>query len=182
MLLFFALFGLVCVLKFRKSCRVPYGIQWWFWLTLSCVSLTCSLWLVFLSLSYRLWIINFFHKFFFFFFSIKYVGIFSCLLGLSILVRSYWQLLCNRKISARFLIIYLIIKSSVIVFSCVAIYLTIFYVHLSTLVKAGPHDSVMTSAFQASLEVRFLKLSNQNFKNSKNNNLKKILIREDWLR
>lgn len=29
----------------------------------------------------------------------------------------------------------------------------IFYVHLSQLTKAGPHDSMMTSAFQASLEV-----------------------------
>lgn len=32
------------------------------------------------------------------------------------------------------------------------VYLGIFYVHLSILTKAGPHDSVMTSAFQASLE------------------------------
>lgn len=127
MLLFFALFGLVCILKFRKSCKAPYAPQWWFWLVLSCVSLTCSL-------------------------CIKYVGIFSCLLGLSILVRSYWQLLCNRKISARFLMIYLLIKSCVVAISCMAVYLAIFYVHISILTKAGPHDSVMTSAFQASLE------------------------------
>jgi len=33
------------------------------------------------------------------------------------------------------------------------IYLTIFYIHLAVLSRAGPHDSVMTSAFQASLEV-----------------------------
>lgn len=32
------------------------------------------------------------------------------------------------------------------------IYLGIFYIHLTTLYRAGPHDSVMTSAFQASLE------------------------------
>uniref|UniRef100_T1GJJ7 Protein O-mannosyltransferase 1 n=1 Tax=Megaselia scalaris TaxID=36166 RepID=T1GJJ7_MEGSC len=30
--------------------------------------------------------------------------------------------------------------------------LAIFYIHLNTLTKAGPHDHVMTSAFQASLE------------------------------
>lgn len=34
----------------------------------------------------------------------------------------------------------------------ICIYLGIFYLHLSTLHRAGPHDSVMTSAFQASLE------------------------------
>lgn len=28
-----------------------------------------------------------------------------------------------------------------------------FYIHLSILIKAGPHDNIMTSAFQASLEV-----------------------------
>ena len=37
------------------------------------------------------------------------------------------------------------------------LYLYIFYVHLATLTKAGPHDTVMTSAFQASLEVGCLK-------------------------
>lgn len=33
-----------------------------------------------------------------------------------------------------------------------AIYAGLFYIHLGVLYKAGPHDSVMTSAFQASLE------------------------------
>ena len=36
----------------------------------------------------------------------------------------------------------------------VVLYIYIFYVHLSILTKAGPHDNVMTSAFQASLEVK----------------------------
>lgn len=35
----------------------------------------------------------------------------------------------------------------------IIVYTTIFYVHLSLLTKAGPHDNIMTSAFQASLEV-----------------------------
>ena len=34
----------------------------------------------------------------------------------------------------------------------VLLYLGIFYVHLSVLYKAGTHDSLMTSQFQASLE------------------------------
>ena len=40
-----------------------------------------------------------------------------------------------------------------LLFVPVAVYLAVFYVHLSVLTKAGPHDNVMTSAFQASLEV-----------------------------
>jgi dolichyl-phosphate-mannose-protein mannosyltransferase len=45
-----------------------------------------------------------------------------------------------------------IIKGVILVGLPIVIYLGIFYIHLSTLYKAGPHDSVMTSAFQASLE------------------------------
>ena len=33
-----------------------------------------------------------------------------------------------------------------------AVYVGVFYAHLTMLPKAGPHDSVMTSAFQASLQ------------------------------
>ena len=34
-------------------------------------------------------------------------------------------------------------------------YLSVFYVHLAVLTNAGPHDTIMTSAFQASLKVKF---------------------------
>lgn len=33
-------------------------------------------------------------------------------------------------------------------------YLLFFYVHLLLLYRSGPHDQIMSSAFQASLEVR----------------------------
>jgi len=33
-----------------------------------------------------------------------------------------------------------------------AVYVGVFYVHFKTLHRAGPHDSIMTSAFQASLD------------------------------
>lgn len=33
-------------------------------------------------------------------------------------------------------------------------YLSFFYVHLTLLCRSGPHDQIMSSAFQASLEVR----------------------------
>ena len=36
-----------------------------------------------------------------------------------------------------------------------AIYISTFYVHLTLLTKAGPNDDIMTSAFQASLEVPY---------------------------
>lgn len=36
----------------------------------------------------------------------------------------------------------------------VVMYLLFFYAHLTLLCRSGPHDQIMSSAFQASLEVR----------------------------
>lgn len=36
----------------------------------------------------------------------------------------------------------------------VLVYLLFFYVHLLLLCRSGPHDQIMSSAFQASLEVK----------------------------
>jgi dolichyl-phosphate-mannose-protein mannosyltransferase len=44
MLLLFALFGLLCILKFRRYHHHPYCLQWWLWLSLGAASLTCALW------------------------------------------------------------------------------------------------------------------------------------------
>lgn len=41
------------------------------------------------------------------------------------------------------------------------LYLSFFYVHLALLYRSGPHDQIMTSAFQASLEVK--KMSSWNW-------------------
>ena len=43
-------------------------------------------------------------------------------------------------------------ESAVLIIIPITIYVGLFYVHLSILTKAGHHDSLMTSAFQASLD------------------------------
>ena len=48
---------------------------------------------------------------------------------------------------------HLVVRLSMLVGLPVLIYLSVFYVHLSILTKAGPHDDVMSSVFQSSLEV-----------------------------
>ncbi|EEB13374.1 protein O-mannosyltransferase, putative [Pediculus humanus corporis] len=126
-LLFFAIFGLLCILKFKKHSLKFHNSSWCFWLTLSFASLTCSL-------------------------CVKYVGIFSYLLGLWIVAYSCWEMLSNQNISIRSILFYSLGKLFIAIFVSVGVYLLIFYLHLSFLTKAGPHDSVMTSAFQASLE------------------------------
>jgi len=90
----------------------------------------------------------------YFCFSIKYAGFLTYLLGMWILLRDAWALVGNRKLSTRLLTVYLTVQSAVVFLSTAAVYLGVFYLHLALLTKAGPHDSVMTSAFQASLEVR----------------------------
>ncbi|XP_017784724.1 PREDICTED: protein O-mannosyltransferase 1 [Nicrophorus vespilloides] len=125
MLLFFSLFGILCILKFRKLDL--YSLKWFTWLILAAISLTCAL-------------------------CIKYVGFYSCCLGLAIIARDFWKILGSKQYSDRKLLTRFTIQALVIIIIPALVYLGIFFVHLKVLYKAGPHDSIMTSAFQASLE------------------------------
>ncbi|XP_076220621.1 protein O-mannosyltransferase rt isoform X2 [Nomia melanderi] len=123
----FSLFGLICIMKFRKVMDQPMTLSWWIWLSLGIANLTCAL-------------------------CVKYVGLYSLILALFLIASDYWTLIPRKSLSSTVLYIHLIIRIIVIVGVICTVYLTIFYIHLSILSKAGPHDSVMTSAFQASLE------------------------------
>lgn len=127
MLLFFSLFGLLCILKFRHYYHKLYSFFWWFWLSLAFVSLTCAV-------------------------CVKYAGFYSFCLGLAILGRDYWKLLADSKLSDRSLLLRFLGKALIVICIPIGVYLSVFYAHLAVLVNAGPHDSIMTSAFQASLE------------------------------
>lgn len=86
----------------------------------------------------------------------KYIGVLSYMLGVWMIARDGWRLLADRKLTSRFLTLYLTAQALLVAVVTAVVYLSVFYLHLSLLTKAGPHDSVMTSAFQASLEVRQL--------------------------
>lgn len=60
-------------------------------------------------------------------------------------LRSRWQTAVLYHVVAR---------GAVLVALPVVLYLGFFCLHLKLLYRTGPHDQVMTSAFQASLEVR----------------------------
>ncbi|XP_020282820.1 protein O-mannosyltransferase 1 [Pseudomyrmex gracilis] len=127
MLIQFSLLGLLCIVKFRKVMDRPTSASWWIWLTLGTVNLTCAL-------------------------CVKYVGFYSMLLALFLIARDYWSLLPRKTLSSAMLWLHLLMRLVVLISVTATVYLSIFYVHLAILSKAGPHDSVMTSAFQASLE------------------------------
>ncbi|XP_011506531.1 PREDICTED: protein O-mannosyltransferase 1 [Ceratosolen solmsi marchali] len=123
----FLLMGLLCIMKFRKIMDDPTTLAWWFWLALGLINLTCAL-------------------------CVKYVGFYSLLLALYLIFRDYWSLIPRKTLSAVVLYLHLFARLLVIGIIIIFVYLSVFYAHLLTLTKAGPHDSVMTSAFQASLE------------------------------
>lgn len=127
MLLCFALFGILCILKFRKHHQQPYTFYWFMWLIFGIISLTCAL-------------------------CVKYAGFYTFCLGIFLLGRDFWKLLANRNLSDRALYVLFVVQSCVVLIVSCFVYLTIFYIHLDVLYKAGPHDSIMTSAFQASLD------------------------------
>lgn len=84
--------------------------------------------------------------------SVKYVGFYSYVLGGILVARHIWQELQDRSDSDFKVMLKTFVKGLLLIAVPIGIYLAVFYIHLATLYKAGPHDSVMTSAFQASLE------------------------------
>ncbi|XP_048773923.2 protein O-mannosyl-transferase 1-like [Ostrea edulis] len=127
MLLFFMCLSLYSYLKFRNLSHREFSVQWFFWLSLTGVSFACSL-------------------------SIKYVGFFTAVLILMQVAKDYWKMLADVTKTDLGLVKHLFIRALFLLTVPIISYLFIFYIHLSLLTKAGPHDNIMTSAFQASLE------------------------------
>lgn len=91
-------------------------------------------------------------SFFTFAISVKYVGFYTCCLGAFLILKFLWKLLSEQHRSKMNLFWHFLVNWSIFTIIPAIIYLTIFYNHFEVLKKAGPHDSIMTSAFQASLE------------------------------
>ncbi|GAB1607719.1 protein O-mannosyl-transferase 1-like [Argonauta hians] len=127
MLLFFMAMALLSFLKFHHMPEREFTVQWWFWLTLTGLSLTCA-------------------------FSIKYIGVMTYLLLLLLLAKDYWSMLADVIKSDLCLIHHFLARFLCVCLLPVSLYIGIFFIHLGLLTKAGPHDNVMTSAFQASLQ------------------------------
>ncbi|KAK7094771.1 protein O-mannosyl-transferase 1-like [Littorina saxatilis] len=127
MLIFFSCLAIMSYLKFRNLRHRAFSVRWWFWVCLTGVSFTCSL-------------------------SIKYSGAFTALLIVCLAAKDFWALLDDLRLTDMCLVKQLLARVLMLVCVPVGVYLAVFYLHLTLLTKAGPHDNVMTSAFQASLE------------------------------
>uniref|UniRef100_A0AAG5DKB6 Protein O-mannosyltransferase 1 n=1 Tax=Anopheles atroparvus TaxID=41427 RepID=A0AAG5DKB6_ANOAO len=124
-LLFFAAFGILMVLKFVQAS--PFSVRWWTFGSLAACSLTAAI-------------------------CVKFIGFYSYLVALYIMGRHVWMELPDRRKSNVYIIGKVVAQVALVVAVSLAVYVGCFYVHFEALYKAGPHDNVMTSAFQASLE------------------------------
>uniref|UniRef100_A0A8C9VVY9 Protein O-mannosyl-transferase 1 n=1 Tax=Scleropages formosus TaxID=113540 RepID=A0A8C9VVY9_SCLFO len=134
-LIFFLLLAVVSYLRFRNNS----GVSCWGWLVLSGVSCACAV-------------------------GVKYMGLFTHLLLLSLAAVHTWRLIGDRTLGntngCRLSLLCLQMTVAVQVFArCLALvvlpvllYLAFFFIHLNLLYRSGPHDQMMSSAFQASLE------------------------------
>ncbi|XP_022104921.1 protein O-mannosyl-transferase 1-like isoform X1 [Acanthaster planci] len=125
-LLFFTFSALLSLLKFRQIVR-SFSLSWWLWMLSLGVTMTCAV-------------------------SVKYSSIFMVSLVCLIVAYDYWQLIGDKSLSLKTLLCHFLARLSLLNILPLLMYLGIFYVHLSVLSKAGPHDNQMTSAFSASLE------------------------------
>lgn len=123
-LLFFVLLSLLSLVKVRQ--KQPFSRSWLGWLLLLSTNLAAA-------------------------FSTKFVGISSLVLAAFVLARDFWLQLPDKRIASSKLFAQSFCYFIAFLVWPIVIYIGIFYVHLSLLVNAGPHDNIMTSAFQASL-------------------------------
>ncbi len=119
--------------------------------------------------------------FFCLFFRVKYMGLFTYILLLGLAAVHTWHVIGDRTLShVSFsciillgftalwfctlwfwdlcekgkVVVQILLRFLALVVLPVIMYLGFFYIHLTLLYRSGPHDQMMSSAFQASLEVQ----------------------------
>nr|XP_025744045.1 protein O-mannosyl-transferase 1 isoform X4 [Callorhinus ursinus] len=127
-LIFFNLLAVLSYLKFSNSQKQrPFSLSWWFWLTLTGVACSCAV-------------------------GVKYVGVCTYLLVLTVASVHAWHLIGDRTLSHVRVLCHLLARAAALLVIPALMYLLFFYVHLILVYRSGPHDQIMSSAFQASLE------------------------------
>uniref|UniRef100_A0AC11ED22 Protein O-mannosyltransferase 1 n=1 Tax=Ovis aries TaxID=9940 RepID=A0AC11ED22_SHEEP len=127
-LIFFNLLAVLSYLKFSNSQKHrPFSPRWWFWLVLTGVACSCAV-------------------------GIKYVGVFTYLLVLGVAAVHAWHVIGDQTLSNVRVLCHLLARAAALVVLPILVYLLFFYIHLLLLYRSGPHDQIMSSAFQASLE------------------------------
>ncbi|XP_017492866.1 PREDICTED: protein O-mannosyltransferase 1-like, partial [Rhagoletis zephyria] len=83
---------------------------------------------------------------------VKYIGIFTLLQVQMMAFADVYLKIADKTIRTLHLWLEFLLHLVAFILLPLLVYCLVFYVHLSILVRAGPHDNIMTSAFQASLD------------------------------
>ncbi|KAL9988913.1 hypothetical protein ACROYT_G003407 [Oculina patagonica] len=133
-LLFFSAASLLCYLKFHKESNRPFTQAWWAWLFLTGIALLGA-------------------------YSTKYTGIFTFFTVGYLTGRDLWKLIGNHSLPSRELARHVISRVACLIVFPAMLYLLQFYILFAVARKTGPHDDMMSSAFQASLEGGLAKIT-----------------------
>lgn len=124
-LIFFMLLSFFCYLRFHNSCHRSWLS--YCWLLLSGASIAAAI-------------------------GVKYMGVLSYLLLLCVACVHTWSLIGDRALSHLTVCVHAVCRFVCLVVVPVLLYVFWFYIHLRLLHRSGPHDQLMSSAFQATLE------------------------------
>ncbi|XP_047134650.1 protein O-mannosyl-transferase 1 isoform X1 [Hydra vulgaris] len=126
-MLFFIAFSICCYIKFVKEYTRPFCFYWWVYLVSLGISLTAT-------------------------FSIKYNGFLTILLLGGIIAYEMWIIMGDVTVPAKSVIYHMLARTGCLVVLPLFLYIVQFYILLNVLYKSGPHDNLMSSAFQRTLE------------------------------
>ncbi|KAI4898339.1 hypothetical protein NFI96_024570, partial [Prochilodus magdalenae] len=83
---------------------------------------------------------------------VKYMGLFTYLLLLGVAAVHTWHVIGDKTLNNGKVLGQVVVRFLALVVLPAVLYLGFFFVHLTLLYHSGPHDQMMSSAFQASLE------------------------------
>ncbi|XP_062037611.1 protein O-mannosyl-transferase 2 isoform X5 [Lepus europaeus] len=125
-LMFFIMAAMLSMVKYNSCADRPFSAPWWFWLSLTGISLAGAL-------------------------GVKFVGLFIILqVGLNT-IADLWHLFGDLSISLMTVGKHLTARILCLIVLPLALYTAIFAVHITVLNKSGPGDGFFSSAFQARL-------------------------------
>ncbi|NXP89440.1 POMT2 transferase, partial [Passerina amoena] len=125
-LMFFLMGAVLSMVKCNSCADRPFSASWWFWLSLTGVSLAGAM-------------------------GVKFVGLFVVLLvGLNT-IYDLWDLLGNLSLSLVMFGKHLLARVLCLIIVPLALYTAMFAVHFAVLNRSGPGDGFFSSAFQSQL-------------------------------
>lgn len=125
-LLFFTFTTVYCLACFHNQKKYPFDFEWWFWLSMTGLSIGCVT-------------------------SVKWVGLFVTLLVGAHTADELWEKFGDLRMPIRTYLQHWAARVSCLIVLPVLVYMSFFKIHFMILNRSGPGDAQMSSLFQANL-------------------------------